>query len=95
MDGYFEYVYCPYCNEEVNCMGLDFDEDTIEHTCSNCGKDYEIVREWTPSFSSYEKEYAKCGCGRELKASNMEFKDGKYKCNMCRLEELLEKYRSV
>ena len=93
---YFEYVNCPYCNEEVNCMNIEFDGcDKVDHECSNCEKEFEIEREWYPSYSTNEINYYECEvCGIEDRDDNMfRQKDNEYLCRSCYFKQEIEKLK--
>lgn len=93
---YFEYVYCPYCNEEVNCMDIEFDgSNETDFECSNCEREFEIQREWTPSFSVNEINYYECEeCGKEDRNDNMLWTNNdKYLCKSCYFKREIEKLK--
>ena len=93
---YFEYVNCPYCNEEVDCEGVEFDGyNKVDYECNNCRKEFEIEREWYPSYGANEINYYECEeCGKEDRDDNM-FRQGvgEYLCRSCYFKKEIEKIK--
>lgn len=96
---YFEYVNCPYCNEEVDCETVEFDGyDKVDYECNKCGKEFEIEREWYPSYGANKIEYSKCEeCKQEERNDNMfrKFREGMdiYLCRTCYFKEEIKKFK--
>ncbi|WP_160037300.1 hypothetical protein [Paenibacillus sp. USDA918EY] len=64
----FETVECPYC-EHDNDMSDALSEgvpsdNTFDHECEKCGKEFEVYVEFEPSYSASEIVYVDCErCG--------------------------------
>ncbi|WP_346938224.1 hypothetical protein [uncultured Clostridium sp.] len=63
---------CPYCGYENKID--DYEDDSFDYECSNCGEEFEIEVEYEPSFSASKIEYIKCDeCGREERNNNIRY----------------------
>jgi|GEM_PF-1744235 len=81
---------CPYCGYENKID--DYEGDSFDHECFNCGEEFEVEVEYEPTFSANKIEYIKCDeCGREERSSNMSYENStfpypqKYKENNSKL----------
>lgn len=93
---YFEYINCPYCNEEVNCMNVEFDgQNEVDFECPNCEREFEITRKWHPTYGTNEIIYCECEeCGKEDRDDNMfEVSSNTYLCRRCYFKKEIEKIK--
>ena len=65
---FYDMVECPYCGHELDASEEEFEcENEIDVECESCGKEFEILREWYPSYSVHAIEYVNCElCNEEL-----------------------------
>ena len=56
-------VKCPYCGHK-NEMRDYFESNEFDHTCWECGEEFEVYVEYEPNFSASKIEYDLCPiCG--------------------------------
>lgn len=49
----YEYINCPYCDNEINATEIEFDGfDGVDFECPSCEKEFEAIREWYPTYSA-------------------------------------------
>ncbi|MMZ66439.1 hypothetical protein D1872_289380 [compost metagenome] len=98
-------VDCPYCGHENDMSdaltdGLSSD-NTFDHECSNCEKEFEVYVEFDPSFSASKIEYTNCdNCGdktRDIREKGRIFPfpkalEGKRVCKSCFYKALTAEY---
>ena len=58
----------------------------------NCEKEFEVIREWYPSYSSNLIEYTNCeSCKRELRRGDNVYKfKGRELCSSCYAKSILQ-----
>lgn len=68
----YDVVECPYCGHEHDMDTYEFDgSNEVDIECESCEKEFEVIREWYPSYSSHSIEYANCeSCKRELRVGD-------------------------
>lgn len=81
-------VECPHCGREHEIETYDFDgSDEMDIECENedCSKEFEVIREWYPSYSAHEIKYTVCNkCGKELRVGyNTHNCEGETLCQQC------------
>ena len=59
-------VKCPYCGHK-NEMGDYFESNEFDHTCWECGEEFEVYVEYEPSLSASKIEYILCPICGEIK----------------------------
>ena len=59
-------VKCPYCGHK-NEMRDYFESNEFDHTCWECGEEFEVYVEYEPSLSASKIEYDLCPICGELK----------------------------
>ncbi|MDB2050197.1 hypothetical protein [Clostridium perfringens] len=70
------------------------DEMDIECENEDCGKEFEVERNWEPSYSASEINYFECDvCGEKNRDSDMFRQGGKYLCRTCYFKHEIEKLK--
>lgn len=69
---FYDVVECPYCGHELDASEEEFDHgNEIDVECKSCGKEFEVVREWVPEYSSRATEDIECaGCGEMVREAS-------------------------
>lgn len=83
---FYDVVECPYCGHDHDMDTYDFDgSNEVDIECESCEKEFEVIREWYPSYSSHSIEYVNCeSCKRELRRGDNVYKlKGKELCLSC------------
>lgn len=82
---YFEYINCPYCGNEINATEIEFDGfDEIDIECPSCEKEFEVIREWHPTYSANAITFSDCQeCGKTERDKNIYLSDDKELCQKC------------
>lgn len=99
--GWLEEIKCPYCGYKnlIDNYYFEDGDNEIDVECENedCMGEFKVVREWTPSFSTYEINYYKCKeCGKEDRDDNIfEINDNEYLCRTCYFKREIEKLNKV
>lgn len=82
----YDVVECPYCGHEHDMDTYEFDgSNEIDIECESCEKEFEVIREWYPSYSSHSIEYVNCeGCKREVRVGDNSYTfETKTLCQSC------------
>ena len=91
----YDLVKCPYCGEEYDMSKYDFDgSDEIDIECEDCGKEFEAIREWYPSFSTKSITFSDCQiCGKTERDEDLYISGDKEVCQPCFYKMELEKIK--
>lgn len=86
--GALDIIECPHCGYEHDMAKYDFDgsdETDIECESEECEKEFEVIREWYPSYGAVTIDYYTClECDAKERDCNMiRQKDNKYLCKSC------------
>lgn len=97
-------VNCPYCGYANNMTDglVDLpDSHEFDHECENCGEEFEVLVEFTPTYSANKIVYKKCElCGKVTrdyytkgKAFPFPKKYNNSLCNVCFFNELAKEWK--
>ena len=59
-------VKCPYCGHKNEVRDY-FESNEFDHTCWECGEEFEVYVEYEPSLSASKIEYILCPICGEMK----------------------------
>ncbi len=81
----YDVVECPYCGHEHDMDTYEFDGDNeLDVECEFCEREFEVIREWSPIYSSHSIEYANCECcNRKVRDSETYIFESKGLCRSC------------
>lgn len=81
----YDVVECPYCGYDHDLDGYEFDgSNEIDIECECCEKEFEVIRDWIPSYSSHSIEYTTCECcGKVARDSDTYIFGAKDLCLTC------------
>ena len=88
----YDVVECPYCGHEHEMDVYKFDGgNELDVECESCENEFEVIREWMPSYSSYPIEYANCECcNKEVRDSETYIFESKGLCRTCHAKCYME-----
>lgn len=96
---YFDEVDCPYCGHSHDMSEYEFDgNDEIDVECENeeCEKEFEVIREWSPSYGSVEIVYEKCeGCNRDTREPKVDEVTKETLCSNCYFKRYMERLKNL
>lgn len=90
---FYDVVECPYCGHELGASEEEFEhENEIDVECESCGKEFEILREWYPSYIVRPIEYVNCElCNEQLRVGwDVYHLKGKEMCHSCCYREIMK-----
>lgn len=88
----YDTVECPSCGYEHDMDQYEFDgDDELDVECEQCGVEFEVVREWFPSYSSHAINYITCDdCNKTIRESAKRTFDRKKLCLTCHTNRFIE-----
>lgn len=88
----YDVVECPYCGHEHDMDTYEFDGgNELDIECESCENEFEVIREWMPSYNSYPIEYANCECcNKEVRDSETYIFESKGLCRTCHAKCYME-----
>lgn len=92
--GWYDKVECPYCGYKHDMSTYEFDEnDELDIECENedCEKEFEVIREWIPTYSATTIKYYTCiECSKEYRDCNMIIQKDGHICKNCYFKKEIE-----